>query len=198
MRNKLKLWETSPWIAMEYMDGGSLRRKIGKLKLHESLEIAIKICEAFYDCHHREKIHRDIKPENILFDSNNNPKVTDWGLGKIISQGTARTTGMSTPSYSAPEQLDPEAFGETDWRTDNYQIGLVIYEMVTGSQCFTPQQIIKGDILYKDPIIPSMLNPQIPPFLDAVILKALAKKKESRYQDVSGMEADLKDIVAKL
>ncbi len=184
----------APWFAMEYMENGSLRGRIGKLTLDEGLDIAIKVCQALYHSHHHERIHRDIKPENVLFDLDNNPKVADWGLGKVVSQATDHATSPGTYPYSAPEQIDPGKFGSTDWRTDIYQMGGLLYEMVCGQPCFSIEEALQGRIVRGEMPKPSEVKNEVPEELDDIIMKAMATHKEDRYKDISTLQEKLEEF----
>ena len=109
-----------PWISVEYMEGGSLRSRVGHMPLEEALDVALKICDALYYAHHLGVIHRDIKPENILCDAENNPKLADWGLGKMMIELSMKSGSSGTPYYSSPEQVSPAKFGDVGWWTDIY------------------------------------------------------------------------------
>jgi serine/threonine protein kinase len=185
-----------PWIAVEYMEGGSLRLRIGHLKLEESLDIALKICDALYYTHHLGVIHRDIKPENILSDKENNPKLADWGLGKMMIDLSMRSGSTGTPYYSSPEQVNPAKFGDVGWWTDIYQCGAVLYEMVTGSLPFQGQSTLELAISITDSEVvkPREVNPELPEELDDVIAQCLAKDKGERYKDISMMKTALEKI----
>jgi serine/threonine protein kinase len=185
-----------PWIAVEYMEGGSLRLRIGYLKLEESLDIALKICDALYYTHHLGVIHRDIKPENILSDKENNPKLADWGLGKMMIDLSMRSGSSGTPYYSSPEQVSPAKFGDVGWWTDIYQCGAVLYEMVTGRLPFQGQSTLELAISITDSEVvkPSEVNPELPAELDDVIAQCLAKDSGERYKDISMMKAALENI----
>lgn len=190
-----------PWIAIEYMEGGSLRKLIGKLSLEKSIGISIQIADALFYASHLGIIHRDLKPENILFDNNNIPKIVDWGLGKRLLDMTGNmSTSKGTVLYSAPEQLSPSRFGNADWRTDIFQFGIVLYEMIAGKHPFSEYKFedIYDDITNKEIPAPSQQNPQIPIELDRIIIKATAKRKEDRYQDFSALIDDLKDITGNI
>ncbi len=177
-----------PWIAMENMDGGSLKSRLGRLRLEESLDIIIKLSQALFYASHLGVIHRDIKPENILFDHANTPKLTDWGLGKVLLEASRSVDGFKgTLAYSAPEQLSISKFGAVDWRTDIYQLGAVLYELITGEWIFAGVDAgaTVTNILNEEARAPSELNPSIPKEVDAIALRMLTKRKEDRYQDVS-------------
>ena len=185
-----------PWLSMEYCENGSLRQRIYLLSLPEATNIALYLCDALFYAHHRGVIHRDIKPENILFDNRNLPKLTDWGLGKMMIDISLQSGYSGTPAYSSPEQIKMDDFGGMDWRTDIYQLGVIIYEMVTGQRPFTgknPFEIASNivDGRYSEA---SKIKSGLPYGIDTVIDKCLAKEKKDRYQDISTTKAALEDI----
>jgi len=185
-----------PWIAMEYMENGSLRGRIGKLSIRESIDILLAICDALYYAHHLGVVHRDIKPDNVLFDNESTPKVGDWGLGKMMLDLSIKTGASGTPAYSAPEQIDSQEYGETGWWTDIYQLSAMGYEMCAGRTPFVGEGALglALSILNKEIAVPSSINRDIPTALDNVLLKALSRRKVDRYEDVSGMRKDLENI----
>lgn len=192
--NIVKVYEYAakpyPWIAMELMPGGSLRGKIGTISMEDSLQITIRVAQALVYAHHLGVIHRDMKPENVLFDAENNAKITDWGLGKVMLDASRSIDGFKgTLAYSAPEQLSSSKFGSVDWRTDIYQLGAMLYEMLTGG-LFLGGEL--GRILEEEPTPPSKVTSAIPKAIDEILLRAVAKKKETRYQDASYLEEELK------
>ncbi|MFC1978731.1 serine/threonine protein kinase [Chloroflexota bacterium] len=182
-----------PWIAMEYMDGGSLRGKVGKLGVKEAIDILLEVCDALYYTHHLGVVHRDIKPDNILFDNEGTPKVGDWGLGKLMLDLSTKTGSSGTPAYSAPEQINPNEYGETGWWTDIYELAATAYELLTGKTPFTGTGALELalNILNQELIAPSKINHDIPKELDGVLIKAMSRKKDDRYKDVSVMMEDL-------
>jgi len=187
-----------PWIAMEYMDSGSLRDRMTGMECKDCLNIATKLMQALHSAHHHGVIHRDIKPENVLFDNQNTPKLTDWGLGKVLLDASVSSVGFrGTVVYSAPEQLAGSRFGTVDWRTDIYQMGMLVYEMLTGQLPFTglePGTIIPR-ILTEEPPPPSQVNTGIPAGLDAPVLRALAKGKEDRFQSMDAFKDRLEEAL---
>lgn len=185
-----------PWISVEYMEKGSLRARIGQMTLEESLDAALKICDALYYAHHLGVIHRDIKPENILCDAENNPKLADWGLGKMMIELSMQSGSTGTPYYSSPEQVSPAKFGEVGWWTDIYQCGAVLYEMVTGKLPFEGQSPLELAICItnNEAAKPSDARPGLPPEIDDVIAQCLDKDKDKRYKDISMMRAALESV----
>jgi hypothetical protein len=176
-----------PWIAMEYMEGGALRDRMDRLGSKSCLEIAVKLMEALHSAHHHGVIHRDIKPENVLFDSHDTPKLTDWGLGKILLDASNSSVGFrGTVVYSAPEQLAGSRFGSVDWRTDIYQMGVLVYELITGKLPFGGSEAgtTITSILNEPPPAPSEASSQISPEMNDAVLRAMAKRKEDRFQSM--------------
>ncbi|UCG83809.1 MAG: protein kinase [Dehalococcoidia bacterium] len=189
-----------PWIAVEYMEKGSLRSRIGQITLEECLEVALQICDALYYTHHLGVIHRDIKPENILCDSENNPKLSDWGLGKMMIELSIKSGSTGTPYYSSPEQVSPAKFGEVGWWTDIYQCGAVLYELVTGQLPFQGQSPLELalSITGSEVVKPSDIKPDLPAEFDSIIEQCLAKDKDMRYKDISIMRSALENVKSSL
>jgi len=201
--------EPFPWITMELMKE-SLRKRIEKITEREALRDGIKIADALYYAHRFGIIHRDIKPENVLLDENNNPKLTDWGLGKLMIESSSKSGQSFTPLYPAPEQLKPEIYGKpdtfgiTDWRTDIFHFGMLLFEMLTGKHPFSGKRVsempreeiyaIWSKVVEGEPFKPSELNPEIPKKLDVIAMKMLAKKKKERYDDISIIKSELSKI----
>lgn len=182
-----------PALVMELMEGGSLKGLMSSRRLttHEALSILIQLVDAISYAHRMASIHRDIKPENILFTIDGIPKLTDWGIGKFMaSESATKTVGAKgTLAYSAPEQVSRKKFGVVDWSTDIFQIAVVGYEMLTGINPFMEDDpvSIMGKIINEDVTPPSLLNPEISPHVDTVILKALEKRKEDRWRSADVM-----------
>jgi len=179
--------EPIPWIAMEYMDGGHLGERTSEIETAQALWTAIAVTKGVRHAHRRGIAHLDLKPQNILFRTVNDmwdvPKVADWGLSKHLLDHSKSIDGY-TPAYSAPEQLD-EGYGKADDITDVYQLGAVFYELFTGIPPFdaeTTGKLIR-QILHEDPTPPSEIA-NVPDELDTVLLTALSKNKEDRYEDI--------------
>lgn len=179
-----------PWIALEYMDGPSLAEILsdGPLPVGQALWVGRGICRAVWHAHRNSVIHRDIKPSNILFRETPGwlfPKVTDWGISETLTDKTAQTAGL-TPAYAAPEQLFPEEYPAPRRQTDIYQIGTVLYELITGELPFPDST--GGSRQAKragKPIPPServMLPDEIADAVDQTILRALNPSMEARYE----------------
>jgi len=185
-----------PYIEMEY-----IRRTLADvpkpLPVREAARIARDLCRGLSHAHERQVIHRDIKPHNIMITNDGIPKISDWGMSKIMGiPGMPTITGFSL-AYAAPEQLAPGTFGETDRRTDIYQLGCVLYELLTGRVPFpgTDMAQVTAAILSATPPLPSELNPAARP-LDTIVMRCLAKKPEDRYQDARDLERDLDQFLS--
>jgi eukaryotic-like serine/threonine-protein kinase len=130
----------SAYISMEYVEGDSLRRIVGRfggLPLRKGIQVAQQICAGLAEAHAQGILHRDLKPENIMLDQAGNIKIMDFGIARSLEADPSLTGGIiGTPAYMAPEQ----AAGKTvDSRSDIYSLGLILYEMFTGAKAFTGQ-----------------------------------------------------------
>lgn len=183
------------YLVMEHVEGSNLKDIIlggGPLLPERAVEIAVAICSALEAAHANGIVHRDIKPQNIIVMPDNQIKVMDFGIARAAGGSAMTQTGtiLGTAQYISPEQ----AQGRTaDPRSDLYSLGIVIYEMLTGKVPFDGESPVS--IAYKhvreDPLPPAMMNPDISPELEAVVMKALAKNPENRYQNAQEMQADL-------
>ena len=165
------------------------------LDIPSAVQIVVGIAQGLAYAHEKGVIHRDIKPENILITEQGIPKITDWGMSRILASTMPTVVGFSI-SYAAPEQVAPSQYGNTDQRTDIFQLGVVFYELVTGVQPFRGEdmgQVISA-ILHEDPDLPSSLVPAAI-IVDPIILKCLEKRPEDRYQSVQEMFADLSAVM---
>jgi Tol biopolymer transport system component len=193
------------YFVMELLDGETLHERIrrGPVQLDTFLDLATTLADALDAAHAQNLIHRDLKPANILVTRRGQPKILDFGVAKEATSSDGKTMtaqaltdsgiGLGTISYMSPEQLRGEAL---DARTDLFSLGLVLYEMLTGQHAFkgATDAVISANILGQDPRPPSSLQRSVPASLDHVVLKALEKDRELRYQRVSDLRADLKRI----
>jgi serine/threonine-protein kinase len=189
--------EDTYYIAMEYLDGRTLKELIvgrGAAPVNVAIEYARQILSALRFAHRHGIVHRDIKPHNVLVDGEGRVKVTDFGIARAgTSQMTEAGSIVGTAQYLSPEQARG---GEVDPRSDLYSLGIVLYELLTGKTPFdgeTPVEIAMKH-LSNTPKPPSKLRPEIPPELDMVVLRALAKNPDDRYQNADEMEADLERV----
>ena len=189
--------EDTYYIAMEFLDGRTLKELIvgrGAAPINVAIEYARQILSALRFAHRHGIVHRDIKPHNVLVDGEGRVKVTDFGIARAgTSQMTETGSIVGTAQYLSPEQARG---GEVDPRSDLYSLGVVLYELLTGKTPFdgeTPVEIAMKH-LSNAPSPPSKLRPDIPPELDMVVLRALAKNPDDRYQSADEMEADLERV----
>jgi serine/threonine protein kinase len=187
----------TPFIVMEYVDGQTLNQKIehNSFSLYQVFDYALQISSALYAAHQKGIVHRDIKSANIMLTATNQLKVMDFGLAKL--QGSVKLTKSSstvgTMAYSSPEQLDGR---EIDARADIFSFGVVLYEMATGKVPFQEEyeSALMYSIMNDQPESPSNINADIPRELDMVILKALQKQPEDRYQSMQEIINELNDL----
>jgi serine/threonine protein kinase len=204
-------FEGSPYIAMELMEGETLKHRITNkpVALNTLLDWAIQITEGLDAAHARGIVHRDLKPANLFITKRGQAKILDFGLAKLRSERkpapavpsaqtmTAVQTDpghtMGTPAYMSPEQ----ALGEPlDARTDLFSLGVVLYEMATGKLPFdgTTTAAVMASILRDFPEPPIQVNPELPSELGRMISKALEKDRDLRYQSAAELRGDLKRL----
>ncbi|ALM75537.1 protein kinase domain-containing protein [Thermococcus barophilus] len=207
--NIVKLYEADilpvPHLEMEYVEGVNLNgktiRSLEEYPKPVDEELALRfvkgVTQAVKYAHSQNVLHRDIKPLNVLLKHNFTPKLTDWGLSKIGVTTSSKTATGYTPLYATPEQLLPSQYGHTDHRTDLYQIGAVLYELLTGQPPYEghSQAELIGKITDPNylPKRPSEFNPELYIF-DKFFKKALAKRKEDRFQSADELLQALKEL----
>ncbi len=183
------------YIVMEYVEGRDLKeilRSEGRLLPERAAEIAAEVCAALQFAHRGNLVHRDIKPHNIFITDSGLVKVMDFGIAREGNGGGITQTGMvmGTPQYISPEQAQGLA---VDGRSDIYSLGVVLYEMLTGQIPFDDPNPVT--ITYKqvreDPMPPSVIDPEIPATLEAIVMKAMSKNPANRFQNAQEMKADL-------
>jgi eukaryotic-like serine/threonine-protein kinase len=188
------------YITMELVVGQSLQATFDaseSFPVPRILRILEQTCSALQFAHERNIVHRDIKPANLMLTADDTVKVTDFGTAKILQFGTVQQTThvMGTPSYMSPEQVKGRP---VDGRTDIFSLGVVLYEMLTGEKPFPGQSIttVIYKIVNEEPIPPRQLNRSIHPGLNDIVMRALAKEPEERYQSCREMLDDLRNYRA--
>jgi len=181
-------------ISMEYFPSHTLAAEGLPLPLPRGLKIMDDICKGMSVAHHANIVHRDLKPQNILIDEHDLIKIVDFGLAAGVSPTdsrlTQRSARMGTPTYMAPEQVRG---GDIDTRTDIYSLGIIMYELFTGKPPYVgkdPIEIVFQHVEGK-PRAPRDLAPDLPPALEAVILKAMAVLPDDRFQNVDTLRETL-------
>jgi eukaryotic-like serine/threonine-protein kinase len=188
--------ERLPFIVMEFVSGRTLKEVLAaeqRLMPRRALEIIADVCAALEFSHRHGIIHRDIKPGNIMLTQNGQVKVMDFGIARALASGATTMTQTSavigTAQYLSPEQARGEA---VDARSDVYAAGCVLFELVCGHPPFVGDSPVSVAYQHvrEDPRTPSDINPEVPPAVDAIVLKALAKNPLNRYQSAQEMRAD--------
>jgi serine/threonine-protein kinase len=185
-----------PYIVMEYVDGVTLRDIVhteGPMPAKRALEVIADACQALNFSHQHGTIHRDVKPANIMISKTGAVKVMDFGIAKALADANSVTQTaavIGTAQYLSPEQARGE---KVDARSDVYSLGCVLYEMLTGEPPFVGDSpvAVAYQHVREDPVPPSQRHDGISPDLDAVVLKALAKNPDNRYQTAAELRADL-------
>ncbi len=192
--------DDTQYIVMEFIEGRTLAEFMSAGRRPtpvQAAEIAQKIAAAIAAAHAQGVIHRDIKPGNVMVTRDGTVKVMDFGIARMLGPETAPQTSavLGTASYLSPEQAQGTP---VDARTDIYSLGAVLYELLTGRPPFTGDSSVA--VAYKQvnetPELPSSLNPDVSPSMDAVVMKALSKNPSNRYQSAEEFSADLARVIA--
>lgn len=187
------------YIVMEYVDGMTLKdyiNKHGALNWQDAIKITIQICSAIEHAHKNSIVHRDIKPHNILLTKEGIAKVTDFGIARAVTSSTITMVGSTIGSvhYFSPEQARG---GFIDEKSDLYSLGIALYEMVTGKVPFdgdTPVSVALKHI-QEAPVEPHKIIPSIPYGVNEIIMKAIQKEQNMRYQSATAMKNDLNKVL---
>jgi len=199
-----------PYVVMEYVDGVHINEfvKSQQLSVVEKLDLFMRVCDAISHAHKNLVIHRDIKPSNIMVNSDGQPKLLDFGIAKIMSEGqdmqaTVTQMAMMTPTYASPEQIRGESISTA---SDIYSLGVLLYELLTEKPPFevgsaSPAEIVKA-VCDTQPVKPSeaieneAMGKSIRGDLDNIVLKAINKDVMRRYESVDGLVTDIKNYLA--
>jgi tRNA A-37 threonylcarbamoyl transferase component Bud32 len=188
--------DDSPFIVMEYLPGGSLKQRIettGPLKPGDAVKVTTEVANGLAFAHSKGIIHADLKPSNILFDITDTAKICDFGIARTPQEDADTPQLYATAMYVAPERIEGKS---TDVRSDVYGLGLVLYEALVGKPPFTSSNaaVLLRDHVVRQPVPPSHLRPSLPKELDSVVLKALAKQPNLRYQKAADFAQALQRI----
>jgi len=185
----------SYYITMEYVPGEDLKsfiKRAAPLSTARTIAITKQVCEGLSEAHKHGIVHRDLKPANIMIDKEGNARIMDFGIARSVQAKRITGQGMmiGTPEYMSPEQVEAK---EIDLRSDIYSLGIILYEMTTGSLPFEADTPFAVGIKHKSetPINPKELNPQIPDNLNRLILKCLEKEKEKRFLSTNELAIEL-------
>jgi serine/threonine protein kinase len=190
------------YMAMEFLEGKELRRMMQSrvpIGVGQALDIAAQVSEGLQYAHDRQIIHRDIKPANIMVLTDGLVKITDFGIARMRNNEVKTMTGMilGSPKYMSPEQVSGK---RADTRSDIFSLGVVLYEMLTGTSPFVADNI--HGVMYQtmnfNPPAPRTLNPDLPEVLNFIVAKALAKNLDDRYQKARDLAQDLRQASAAL
>ncbi|HEY0320765.1 MAG TPA: tetratricopeptide repeat protein [Pyrinomonadaceae bacterium] len=203
-----------PFIVMELIKGEDLSELLynGELTLKRAVEIIESVAEALGEAHESGIVHRDIKPSNVIINERGVVKVLDFGLAKqfdedettadpdaqtLLATRTRSGVVVGTPLYLSPEQATG---ARVDPRSDIFALGALLYECIAGRPAFSGGSVIEigAQVIHVDPPAPSRFNQRVPPELDRITLKALAKRPEARYQSTQGLLKDLRAVREKL
>ncbi len=192
------------YIVMEYLRGKSfaeLLKSRTEFPLPLLLKHMVQICIALDFAHQRGVIHRDIKPDNIILLDDDTVKVTDFGIARIEGSELVKTkdeTFMGSIFYCSPEQL--KEFSKVDNRTDIFSLGVVLYQLVTGQLPFagsSPWEVM-NNIITSQPVPPKRIRPELPARLDRIIVKALSKRPENRFQAAKEFKDAIEDVLMEI
>ncbi len=186
------------YIALEYLRGKTLEAMLSlgqRLDWREALRTVGRIAEALHHAHSEGVVHRDIKPANIMVLASGEPKIMDFGIAKLEA-GELTTGGrvLGSPSYMSPEQAAGE---KVDARSDLFSLGAVLYELLTGHKAFGGASVpaIVASLAHQDPPPATMLVPELPPEVDMVVARALAKSRTDRYPTGKAFAEDIEDVL---
>ena len=188
------------FLAMELVQGGSFSQRLSDpagFPLRDRIRVVAEVAEALAHAHERGVLHRDVKPANILLSPTLSAKVTDFGIGKLLTGDTELTTTgqmVGSPAYMSPEQIKGE---KLDARTDIFSLGIVLYQALTLRKPFPADTIttLVYQILHEEPMDPGLVTNEVPEGMKEIIKKCLAKDRANRYSDAGELAGDLREIL---
>ena len=188
------------YIVMEYADGGTLEtycRYDNLLSIDRVVELMFMASLALNHAHQQGVIHCDIKPANLLLCRNDELKISDFGAAQYVAAAHTLLSGVGSPLYMSPEQIEDRRLNH---QTDIYSLGAVMYQLLTGRPPFhgSSRESLLYQILQIDPALPSLVRPDLPPELDRIVMRALAKNREERYAEWREFAAELEGLFGKL
>ncbi|HWY21939.1 MAG TPA: serine/threonine-protein kinase [Candidatus Acidoferrum sp.] len=188
----------APYIVMEYVSGPSLEKLLSgenhTLPLERALQLTLELAEALDCAHSQGVVHRDLKPANILITEEGHAKIADFGIAKLnLANLTLAGRALGTPAYMSPEQLSGE---EVDGRSDLFSLGVILYTVLTGYRPFQGNSAltVSFKVVNRDPVPASILDTELPPGLDYIIARAMAKDPAQRYQRGMEMVLDIQEL----
>jgi serine/threonine protein kinase len=188
----------APYIVMEFVGGESLEKMLArndrKLPLATALQLTMELAEALDTAHCLGVVHRDLKPANILLTEDGHAKIADFGVAKLnLAHQTAGGRALGTPAYMSPEQLNGDM---VDGRSDLFSLGVILYTVVTGHRPFQGNSALTVSyrVVNRDPIPATLLDTELPPGLDYIITRAMAKDPRDRYQRGMEMVLDIQHL----
>jgi len=192
---EIKEFESQIYLAMEYVEGKTLKQLIeaDPLPIKKALDTAIQVCDGLGAAHEKGVVHRDIKSDNIMVTPKGQVKIMDFGLAKVkgATKLTKAGSTLGTAAYMSPEQAQGE---EVDQRSDIFSFGVVLYELLTSKLPFRGEHhaALMYSLINEDPVPIARFNEKVTPEIERIVSKALAKDKEDRYQHVDEMLADIR------
>jgi len=189
------------YIAMEFLEGTGLREILDEqapLPIARAVEIAGQVARGLAYAHEHGVVHRDVKPANIIILRNRRPKITDFGIARLGEADVLAGSRAGSPKYMSPEQIRGD--GALDGRSDIFSLGAVLYEMLTGRQPFGGAEVvdIMRTVLQDTPQPPSAHNARVPPELDALVLRMLAKRPDERHPSARWLYRELRQVEDRL
>ncbi len=188
----------TPYIVMEFVGGQSLDKLLArdnhKLPLETALQLTYELAEALDYAHAQGVVHRDLKPANVLITEDGHPKIADFGVAKLnLANQSLAGRVLGTPAYMSPEQLNGDA---VDGRSDLFSLGVVLYTILTGYRPFQGNSALTVcfKVVHREPIPATVLDTDLPPGLDCIIKRAMAKDPAERYQRGMEMAADIQAL----